>query len=339
MVISSGRTLSWGFSDPSKKQGTIQNIRGIDSSRDFFNSIFVADATTTPARPPIADRILENFKLLRDGNRRLSASDKQRLSDHIDRLAELDRKLNTKGQASCGSINKPTDDASAHQKIDAADAAKHWQLFTDVIAAAFVCGTSRIAVVGVGDTSKFVAYPGDWHQEVAHQWQGAEKQKLLADSYQRFFETVFLDAAAKLDVEEAPGVTYLDNTLDGLVTRMLYGHARLGVDTDRDHGQRRWLFQRPGIFADYRKINGPTSKYDPAAGNVQWLGLLYNQWLANVLLAMGVPPAEFELWGHKGYGDPQLTKETWTPPYAKHYESTTSRYFQMASTALPFLKA
>ena len=57
------------------------------------------------------------------------------------------------------------------------------------------------------------------------------------------------------------------------------------------------------------RLNGPTSKYDPAAGNVQWLGLLYNQWLANVLLAMvKVPPAEFELWGHKGYGNPQLTK-------------------------------
>ena len=74
-------------------------------------------------------------------------------------------------------------------------------------------------------------------------------------------------------------------------------------------------------------------------GNVTWLGLLYNQWLANVLLAMGIPNAEFERWGHKGYGYPFLTQETWTPPYAKHYESRSSRYFNMASDVLPFLKA
>jgi hypothetical protein len=98
-------------------------------------------------------------------------------------------------------------------------------------------------------------------------------------------------------------------------------------------------FFKTGLFADYRKINGPTSKFDPGAGGVTWLGLLYNQWLANVLLAMKVPASEFELWGHKGYGVPFLTGESWTPPYAKHYESTSSRYFNMASDVLPFLKA
>ena len=38
-------------------------------------------------------------------------------------------------------------------------------------------------------------------------------------------------------------------------------------------------------------------------------------------------------------GYPYLTKETWTPPYAKHYGDTSSKYFQMASDILPFLKA
>ena len=72
------------------------------------------------------------------------------------------------------------------------------------------------------------------------------------------------------------------------------------LDTGRHDGQRRRLFSKPAMLADYRKINGSTSNNHPTAGNVIWLGLLYNQWLANVLLAMGVPPREFELWGHKG---------------------------------------
>jgi hypothetical protein len=336
MAINSGRTLSWNWSDPSNRQGTIQNVRGVDSSRDLFNAIFVPPDTGVAKRPPIADRILQNYKSLRDGNQRLSASDRQRLSDHIDRIAELERKLSA--TATCGNVTKPTDDATLHQKIDPVDAATHWKLFTDVVTTAFACGTSRIAVVGVGATDKFASYQGDWHQEVAHQWQNPDKQKLLNDSYQRFFETVFLDAATKLDVEEAPGVTYLDNTL--LVWSQescmsSHDSASLPVVT---MGSAAGFF-RTGIFADYRKVNDANSKFDPNAGNVIWLGLLYNQWLANVLLAMGLPNTEFERWGHKGYGYPFLTRETWTPPYAKHYESTTSRYFQMASDILPFLKA
>ena len=39
------------------------------------------------------------------------------------------------------------------------------------------------------------------------------RQALLVESYQRIFSSVLLDLAAKLDVEEAPGVTYLDNSL------------------------------------------------------------------------------------------------------------------------------
>jgi hypothetical protein len=75
------------------------------------------------------------------------------------------------------------------------------------------------------------------------------------------------------------------------------------------------------------------------AGRTQVLGLLYSQWLATVLQAMGAPASEFERWGHKGYGVPYITKESWTPPFAKHYGNTSSRYFTMASDFLPFLRA
>jgi hypothetical protein len=69
------------------------------------------------------------------------------------------------------------------------------------------------------------------------------------------------------------------------------------------------------------------------------LGLLYSQILATVLQSMGVPPSEFERWGHKGYGVPFLSQQQGVPPYVKHYQNTSSRYFQMASDILPFLKA
>ena len=280
--------------------------------------------------------MLESYKRLRNGNARLSAADKQRLDDHIARLAELERKL-TVG-ASCGGVKKPTDDANKHNGNSAAEAARYGQLFNEVVNAAFVCGTSRIGVLGYGSTESFVAYGGDWHQEVAHQWQSADKQALLVQSYQRLFEGIFLDLASKLDVEEAPGMTYLDNSLlvwtqeSGMET---HGSVSVPVVTFGGAGG----YFNTGLFADYRRTDNPASKYDPGAGNAQYMGLLYSQWLATVLEGMGLPPTEFERWGHKGYGVPFLTKETWTPGFKKHYTDTSSRYFQSASDPLPLLKA
>lgn len=98
-------------------------------------------------------------------------------------------------------------------------------------------------------------------------------------------------------------------------------------------------YLKTGLLADYRRIGNPDSTFDPQAGGPQYLGLLYNQWLATVLQAMGMAQSDFERWGHKGYGVPFISKESWTPPYAKHYGDTSSRYFQMASDVLPFLKA
>ncbi len=335
-MLMSSRPVSWNYSDPEKQAGTIDNVRGYDSSRALFDKIFVAPDTGPAPRPLIVDRVLESYKNLRNGNRRLSAADKQRLDDHMARLSELERKL--KAGASCGDVTKPTDDAQDHYGNTAQDAIAYGKLWNEVVAAAFVCGTSRIGVLGYGSTDKFVAYGGDWHQEVAHQWQLADKQELIKQSYQQVFEGIFLDLAAKLDIEEAPGMTYLDNSL-------LVWSQECGMSTHDSvtipvvtFGSAAGFF-KTGQLCDYRRIGNPNSTFDPMAGGKQYLGLLYNQWLASVLQAMGVPPTDFERWGHKGYGVPFVSQEGWTPPYAKHYGDTSSKYFNMASDVLPFLKA
>jgi hypothetical protein len=335
-MIMSSRPVSWNYSDPEGRSGTIDNVRGYDSSRALFDKIFVAPDTGPKPRPPIVDAVLESYKRLRNGNRRLSSGDKQRLDDHMARIAELQRKLSA--GASCGDVAKPTDDVQKHYDNNEADAKAYGQLWNDVVAAAFVCGTSRIGVLGYGSSERFMAYGGDWHQEVAHQWQLDDRQELLKQSYQKFFEGVFLDLAAKLDIEEAPGMTYLDNSLlvwsqeSGMST---HDSVTIPVVT---FGSAAGFF-KTGQLLDYRRIGNPDSMFDPMAGGKQYLGLLYNQWLATVLQAMGVPPSEFERWDHKGYGVPYISAESWTPPYKKHYQDTSSRYFQMASDILPFLKA
>jgi hypothetical protein len=235
-------------------------------------------------------------------------------------------------------VTAPTDNANKHNGNSPAEAAKQLQLYNEVAAIAFMCGTSRIAVVCHGDTSAFVSYGGDWHQEVAHQWQLADPQAKLVQSYQQFFSAALVDMARRLDVDEGGGYSYLDNSL--LVWTQECGmetHGSVSVPVVT-FGSAAGRF-KTGLLADYRRMGNSGSTYDPGAGGKQTLGLLYAQWLATVLQAMGVPPSEFERWGHKGYGVPFLTKEDWTPPFRKHYTDTSSRYFSMSSDWLPFLKA
>jgi hypothetical protein len=339
-MVFGSQQVSWNYSNPSGRSGSVENVRGTNSSLDMFKRIFVPKSSTeapTPKRAPVVDKVRESYRSLRNGNGRLSSADRQRLDDHMDRIAELERKLGAApAAASCDGVTQPSEDANAQRGNDPSSAAKYGQLINDVVVAAFTCGTSRIGVHAYGSTESFVAYSGDWHQDVAHQWQSADKQQQLVRSYQRLFETVFLDLAAKLDVEEAPGMTYLDNSLlvwsqeSGMET---HGSVSIPIVTFGSAAG----FLKTGQFLDYRRTSG--AHFDPGAGGQQSLGLLYGQWLATALQAMGASPEEFELWGHKGYGVPFVSGESWTPPYKQHYQNTSSRYFQMASDILPGLKA
>jgi hypothetical protein len=47
---------------------------------------------------------------------------------------------------------------------------------------------------------------------VAHQYQSDEAQVKLLEAQQKAFEYLFLNLAVKLDVEEQPGQTVLDNS-------------------------------------------------------------------------------------------------------------------------------
>jgi hypothetical protein len=336
--------ISWNYSDPDSKSGEIQSFRGFTNSRQLFNRIFVESQPqtepTAPRRAPIVDRVLESYKALRNGNRRLSSLDRQRLDDHIARIAELERKLMTTAPVggSCSSVSQPTDDSSSHLDWGNPDDARILgSLVNDVMVAGFMCGTSRIGLHSYGPTNPLVGFTGDWHEDIAHQWQKPEAQTQLVNSYQKVFEHMLVDLAAKLDVEEAPGMTYLDNSLlvwtqeSGQVT---HESASIPVVT---FGSAAGFF-KTGQLVDYRRVDNASSAFEAAGVSTMYLGVLYNQWLATVLQSMGVPPSEFERWGHKGYGLSHMTSDK-SQPYGKHYVDTSSRYFETASDVLPFLRA
>lgn len=336
VMVMGPRDISWNWSNPAARSGSIDAQRGASSSLALFRSIFVPP--DKPARAPIADQVLQSYKSLREGNRRLSSADRQRLDDHMANVSELERKLNA--TANCGAIVPPTDDASGHQTLQQNDFIAWSNLFADVAIAAFSCGTSRIGVLGMGYYQAEEAlgqYSGDWHQGVAHQAVTSQAQTLLTRAYQTFFSRVLLRIASKLDgMSNGVGGTLLDDTL-------LVWSQECGVSTHDSFSLPVVTFGsaagalKTGLYCDYRR-NNPASQINVPGSGTTYLGVLYNQWLATVLQAMGLQRSEFELWGHKGYGVPFVTQDTYYP-YRAHYGTTSSPYFQAASDPLPHIWA
>jgi hypothetical protein len=329
-ALVAGRRVSYNWSNPSAKTGTIDEQASEDSSLALFNKIFVP--TGDPTRKPIVDRVLEDYKRLRNGSRRLSNADRARLDDHMQRLSELQRRLNAK--ASCGDVPKPTEDSQTVRgkmgfDFDPALQAHAYDLLNDVIVAAFLCGTSRIAVINGEQT--FSNFTGDWHQDIAHKAHlpdGAQ-QKTIADAHQSFFAGVFVDLIKKLDIDDGTGMTLLDRSLVQWTHESgPYTHesVTMPVITAGSAGGA----IKTGNYCDYRNLGNFFDKGGfQGATEVTNAGLVYNQWLGTVLQSMGLARKDFETDGNGGYGVKYIGDGR-----AKFYPDSV---FSVSGEMLPFL--
>jgi hypothetical protein len=345
-----GHVCSYGWSNPETKSGRIQPVPTSFSSKALFDDIFVQPTQQDNPRVPVVDRVLESYRKLRSGAfgdaRRLSAADRQRLDDHLARLAELERRVNV--VASCSGVQAPSRNVDQNSPGyysgifsagNPAAAGDFYQTFNDVVAAAFMCGTSRIAVILSHET--WSTFAGDWHQDVAHMAEQADgvKQGIIANAHQQFFERAFLDLASKLDVEEADGKTYLDNTLmmwSQEAGPSTHDAISMPVITAGSAGG----FLKTGLYVDYRNTtNKSLAQYNRIWTNELRPGILYSQWLATALQAMGVPPSEFEINGQRGYGQQYMeARHPWTRS-GNGKDAWPDRLRNDASNIVPLLKA
>jgi len=318
--------MSWRYSSPATKSGSLNGIPAENDAGRIWDTLFrgftppktgqPAPSTPPPPAPKaVVDLVLEDYRRLRQSNVRLSADDKQRLDDHIDRLAELERKVDAvraPGHAtsgiSCESLPMRNAPECGNGGVCAGDARRFVDVFTDLIAAAFTCGLSRIAVLN--QWQAFVAnFGGDWHQGVAH----TGNQTLMGENNRNTFAYAVVGLAKKLDIEESNGRTFLDNTLIMYTNESGYNtHQGLGIPvvTMGSAGG----FFKTGQLIDFRKNNAE------ARGH----GITYNQWLAVVLQSMGLPRSEFEKGGVQGYGRMKVGKD-FTGKYVSDAISQASR--------------
>jgi len=286
-----GGAPSFAYANPQAQSGAVNNIPPSSDAGAMFKTLFsgsTASPTPVASRKPVVDRVLQNYRELAKGNRRISVDDRARLDAHVTHLAEMERRLSVSRpmSAQCGNLKAPGGD---------------YQGMNDVIAFAFACGTSRVATISL-PAAAFAVNAGNWHQGVAHQ--AGSNQPKLTQALQRSFDLVFVDLMKKLEaLEVAPGVTALDLTLlqwtqeAGWITHEAQDMPIITAGSANG-------FFKTGMFVDYRSTRKMKMFGTPQQQN---LGLMHRQWLATALQAMGVPPSEFEKNGKPGYGDPLMS--------------------------------
>jgi hypothetical protein len=358
-IASSGTTSgSWGYSTPGARSSGVANssVSSIESSLALFDTLVAGTPSAGPTpRTPVVDRVLDSYKRLRDGNRRLSAEDKARLDQHIQAVAELQRRLGTAATSGCQVPPRPSTDNLSLKRSGslAGDPSKNIQYFTllnEVLAVALNCGTCRVATISIDENNQNLSFTQrapqgeDWHNNVVHPATVAgANQDLVVQFNQVFFANVFLDLVGRLEsYSDGAGGTLLDSSL--VVWAQENGnipHFSFSVPVVTAGSAASAI--RTGSYCDYRntsrKLSGDSST--GTEGNNLWAGLLYNQWLGSALQAMGIPHDEWSEPDHPGFG--------WKASYQSMYEyffsnkgfSSSSAYssaiWQKTGEMLPFL--
>jgi hypothetical protein len=314
---------SYGYSNPALGMGSIDGVSTVYDQLDMFDSFFPSPPTAAGnPRPPIVDRILDSYNRLRNGNKRLSAADKDRLDQHIQRVAELQRKLQAAASASCNNVTRPTTSNRSLQVSNydgnVMKQDQFYQMYNDVIVAGLHCGATRIVTLcGDPERGTFSTVPtGIWHTDIAHRTQAdsvspagtvsgqtMDSQLTMVAAQREFFSSVMLDLAQKLDAALEPdGTSTLDRTLMFWSQEHgNYPHDAFSIPVVTMGSAAGAM--KTGNYNDYRNLNNSALPGDPDPQRASAkAGLTWHQLLGTMLQVVGVQRSEYQETQHNGYG-------------------------------------
>jgi hypothetical protein len=304
------------------------------------------------SRTHVLNRVVEHFNRLSQGSfgdaRRLSANDKARLNDHMDMVSDLARRFDGADQvvAKAGGLpavcdpqaaNTGNTDSSGDMYSPAYGDLRQWhQDYNAVFAVAIACGASRLATVHVGNTfhqsSNFTVDWEQWHQPIAHRaswtnerWAASadlpeHPQDTLVTAKNNFYRDAFVDLLDRLDtIDAGDGSALLDQ---GLV---MWTQEAGPYTHDNDSTPVITAGSMNGYFNTGHYFDLRNRDASPFSGNSDGNaalhaqrrpGILYNQWLSNILQSTGMSPSQFQRshqYGWAGYGHAKISSSTEHP--------------------------
>ncbi|MEM9187585.1 MAG: DUF1552 domain-containing protein [Myxococcota bacterium] len=341
-----GTSVTWD--NASQRNGGVHELPTATGTRALFDEIYSPPPTEPEApRPPVVDRVLESYNRLHSGahgpGARLGAEDRNRLDAYMEQLYKIEAALNATTAASCGDVVVPTTEYRGRGAVYTEHASNpEWYgpniygLYNDVIVAAFMCDSSRIAVLETADDFHgSMDSMGGFHG-VAHTADDQpESERALQRTNRNFFQMVFLDLISKMDsVVDANGLTMLDNSA-------VMWTNESGPSTHNNDSQPVVMagssggFFNTGLYVDYRNRNADFPQAGPGmAESGRRPGLHYYHLLGTMLHSMGVPQAEWP----EGEGQPWLSIRDAVPGWldtAHPYEDDILRL--AATTSLPVI--
>lgn len=334
---------SWNYASPSTQTGTVIGPQAHRSSFALFKHFFKPGESLLGLDMYVVDRIKEGYDRLKK-DPRLSKGDGQRLDQYLEQMFEIERMMSVAAKLPEPPPLPTQDSASSLVQHGWQETMKHQTTYCDlmnkVIVQAFQSGTSRVGVwfqgqhgplfLGNKDVANKKVANGTRHGDVFHKGLGVEIADAIILSYlQGTFEYIMVDLAAKMDaVQMADGQTLLDHSLITFTQECGQNvhHARsLSYPVVMAGGAGGYF--KTGNFVDYSNqdiVYGTDSLYSLAKDKVEnpklefeSPGLYYQQFLGNVMHAMGIPAKEWENFTEFTADGP--SKSTPTKGYGMHY--------------------
>ncbi len=260
----------------------------------------------------LVDRVYEDYQKARDGAR-LSAVDRQTLENHMGFLSELQDRLQGGSNAACTAPDAPP--SAPVKGTDVSEINTAFDLMIDVAVAAIQCDLTRIVTLDVykavgkagGNDQGFEhscascegnPNPTDWHR-AAHDWDQLDQREKVVTINEWIAKSVFLRVLERLDVEEADGSTYLDNSVVLWGNELGMNHLNYSVPVVMAGSAGGAL--KTGRYIDY--IDWDRNVRFSQHNGMVIEGVPYNRLMVTLLQAFGLAPSDYEREAGQGFGE------------------------------------
>lgn len=319
-----GQEPSYNYSVSFDKDAENKTIRVpfLKNPKDMFQQTF-GGLITDPKmqddfinkKVKLGDLLLEDFNRIRNG-RRISSTDKTLLENFIDRLQDLNTKLNIPTMA-CSAPNLRTISSGYWDQMTETDRDNFFSNYVDVMVAAMACDLTRVSVISVRlhghDHALSHSDPNDRGNQLKYI---ANTQKITK---------ILKSFATKMDgITEANGLSMLDNSI------LYWGNedSNGGPHSCISMPAMSWGSAggkiKTGYYLDYRQR--PFFRHPDG----QDLGRSYTQLLITFMRALGLQPNEYLSYGDGG-GFGSFKRDA---PYSKQMYYA---YEQFRNDPLPFI--